>query len=271
MNNNRIDTAGVTLFNGEIQRDPNKPGKISILISDEYIKAVNYQKEIRERGTFHIGGNLLYQLLSDLFDYISELFNRIRMDDVDIHDEENRTLLFLKKFSRSSERISSKIENRQKEYNPKGGNEIFPIHINVKDDNIHFSRTAEKQSKIFIDVPSNFLYNRLISYVDSMEFKDLKSLDTTVYSYFMNNFSDLNRRISDKKNQIDMRYAIQLAQGRIADLEKENQELHNRISFFTYQNKLYKRSYFQLKKRFDRVVKKQGSEDTTADEDLEEL
>ncbi len=271
MNNNRIDKSGVTLFNGEIFRDPGNPGKISILISDEYIKAVNYQKEIRERGTFHIGGNLLYQLLSDLFDYISELFNRIRLDDVDIHDEENRTLLFLKKFSRSSERISSKIENRQKEYQPKGGNEIFPIHINVKDDNIHFSRTAGNQSKIFIDVPSNFLYNRLISFVDSMEFQDLKRLEPSVHSSFMNNFSDLNRRVSDKKKHIDMRYAIQLAQGRIADLERENQELHSKISFFTYQNKLYKRSYFQLKKRFDRVVKKQGSQDNFPDEELEEI
>ncbi len=268
MNINTINTNGVVLFHGEITKDKDHPGSICILISDEYIKAMQYQKEIRSRGTFYIGGDLLYKLLAELFDYISSLFGRIRLDDVDIHDEEDRTLLFLRKFSRSSERIEQKIKQRMNERIPPANRENFQIHMDSKKDNIQFSRTEEKQSKVFIHVPVTFLYNRLISYVDSMEFCDLKHLDRAVHKSFMMTFSDLNQKVREKKNQIDMSYAIQLAQERIADLEKDNQQLHTKISFFSYQNNLYKRSYFSLKKRYDQMMKKHNFND---DEDLEEI
>lgn len=254
MKENRIDSSGVVISNGEILRDEkDNPSSIKILIFDEYIKSITYQKLIREKESFLVGGELLYLLLSELFDYISDLYNKIRLDDVDIHDDGNRNLLFLRKFSRSSEIIENKIQMRSREKIPYKNNELFQIHINGKGNCINFSRKKEKQSKLAITLPAHYLFNRLISQMDKMNYIDLMTLDKPIRNTFLKKFIELHEKVTEKSTQIDIRYAMELAQDRIRDLEKENNQLHNKVSLYDFQNKLYKRSYFSLKNRYSKL------------------
>ncbi len=271
MNINAINSSGVRIFSGDVLKDiNNKNADISIIINDEYIKSMNYQKQIRNQGMFYIGGELLYTLLSELFDYIAEMFDKIRLDDVNIHDEENRTLLFLRKFSRSSEIIEKKIQLRTSETTRYSNSETFQIHISGKENSISFARKEENQSRLTIAIPQQYLYNRLISHMDKMEFTDLMQLDKNIRHAFLKNFIELNQKIGDKRNQIDIRYALELAQGRIQDLEKENSRLHNKVSLMDYQNKLYKRSYFSLKNRYSKMLERFHSKEED-EQDIEEI
>lgn len=254
MNENAIDSSGVKLSRGEIHREKSKShASITLLVYDEYIKSINYQKQIRQDELFFVGGELLYQLLTELFDYISDLYNKIRLDDVDIHDEKNRNLLFLRKFSRSSKTIEEKIQIRSREETPYKNRELFPVHINGKSDFISFSRQEENQSKLTIKLPVSYLFNRLISQMDKMDFLDLMAIEKKIRDAFLKRFIELNEKVKEKSTQIDIRYAMELAQERISDLEKENRQLHNKLSLYEYQNKLYKRSYFSLRNRFSKL------------------
>ena len=271
MNINAINSSGVRIFNGDVLKDiNNKNSDISIIINDEYIKSMNYQKQIRNQGMFYIGGELLYTLLSELFDFIAEMFDKIRLDDVNIYDEENRTLLFLRKFSRSSEIIEKKLHIRTGESTRYSNSETFQIHISGKESSISFARKEGNQSKLAIAIPRQYLYNRLISHMDKMEFTDLMQLDKDIRHTFLKNFIELNQKIGDKRNQIDIRYALELAQGRIQDLETENTRLHNKVSLMDYQNKLFKRSYFSLKNRYGKLLERFNSKEED-EQDIEEI
>ena len=57
-------------------------------------------------------------------------------------------------------------------------------------------------------------YNRLISYVDKMNFSDLNKIDRDIRALFLSQFNELNQRIMDHKKQIEMKYALELAQER---------------------------------------------------------
>jgi hypothetical protein len=225
MKENAIEEFGVVIYRARILKDPNtKNTYLHLLLEDEYIKSVNYQKKIKEDGRFFVGGNILYLLLSELFDHITEMFNRIRMDDVNINNEDS-TLLFLRKFSRSSEIIEKKIQKNSNHF-PKKDYEIFDIRLAGMQNNITFSRTEGKNAKMRIAIPVDYLYSRLISYMDKMQFTDIPNLDAGIRDDFLKRFNELNSKIQDKKQQIEVKYALELAQERIRDLEDENAELH---------------------------------------------
>jgi len=249
MKENNIELSEVRIYNAELLKDPNgKSGNLKIRIIDDYIKSKNYQKLMRDKGRFHVGGNILYELLSELCDYITKLFSRIRFDEVDVYDE-NRTLLFLRKFSRSSEITEGKIKKRFKDYGPPPVMELFELHITGLEKGITFSRREEQKSMLTIEIPAGYIYNRLISFMDKMEFSDLTRIDKEIRESFLKSFNELNLRVADKKSQIEMKYALELAQERLRDLEKENSRLLDRLSAYEFQNDLYKRSYFSLKHR----------------------
>ena len=268
MKGNCIEETGLQIYSAGVMRDPNpKNGLLHILITEEYIKANNYQKSIKEYGCFFVGGNLLYLLLSELFEHITVMFSKIRMDDVDIHDE-NRTLLFLRKFSRSSETIEAKIHKilkvpREIPY------EIFEIRLAGLQNNINFSRSGGQESKMSIAIPVHYLYNRLISHMDKMQFTDLPQLDKEIRERFLQRFNELNQKVRDKKHEIEVKYALELAQERISDLEKENTDLHQKMANAEYQCQLYKRSYMSLKQRYEKVL--QQVQLPEEDEVIEEL
>lgn len=269
MKQNSIEDTGLIIFKATVFKDPNaRNTHLNILITDEYIKSINYQKKIKEQGCFYVGGNILYLLLSELFEHITVMFNKIRMDDVNIHDE-NRTLLFLRKFSRSSETIEKKIHTiisspRRKDH------EIFEIRLAGIQNNITFNRTEGQKSKMCIAVPVSYLYNRLISYMDKMEYTDIPYLEKEIRDTFLGRFNELNGKVKDKKHQIEVKYALELAQERIRDLEDENTELHQKLIGKDEETQLYRRSYLLLKKRFEKLLLKvkPGEE---AQQELEEL
>ncbi len=269
MKQNGIEDAGLVLYRATVVKDPNSKGShLNILITDEYIKAIGYQKAIKEQGCFFVGGNILYLLLSELFDHITVMFNKIRMYDVNLHDE-NRTLLFLRKFSRSSEAIEAKVQYviqnpRQKDF------EIFEIRLAGLQNNITFSRSEGQNSKMQIAVPVSYLYNRLISYMDKMKYTDIPYLDKDIRDTFLGRFNELNQKVKDKKQQIEVKYALELAQERIQDLEDENADLHRKILATDEQGQLYKRSYLVLKKRYEKLTQKLKARDNS-DQEIEEL
>ncbi|MDA3851634.1 MAG: hypothetical protein PF447_10220, partial [Spirochaetaceae bacterium] len=111
--NLHLSTAVITLDSTTSQ--------MQIIVSDEYIRALQFQKVLRKQRCFSVSGDLLYSLLSELLDHINGIFQRILLTEVEI-DDENKTMLFLRKFSRSSEIISNKlsiIQSREKMKNPK--------------------------------------------------------------------------------------------------------------------------------------------------------
>jgi hypothetical protein len=269
MKENAIEEFGVVIYRARILKDPNtKNTYLHLLLEDEYIKSVNYQKKIKEDGRFFVGGNILYLLLSELFDHITEMFNRIRMDDVNINNEDS-TLLFLRKFSRSSEIIEKKIQKNSNHF-PKKDYEIFDIRLAGMQNNITFSRTEGKNAKMRIAIPVDYLYSRLISYMDKMQFTDIPNLDAGIRDDFLKRFNELNSKIQDKKQQIEVKYALELAQERIHDLEDENAELHRKVISLDNESRLYKRSYMLLRKRFDKMLQKLKVRDA-GEQRLEEL
>jgi hypothetical protein len=62
--------------------------------------------------------------------------------------------------------------------------------------------------------------------MDKMQFTDIPNLDTAIRDAFLKRFNELNSKIQDKRQQIEVKYALELAQERIRDLEDENAELH---------------------------------------------
>jgi len=271
MKNNDIRNDNVLIYNGELRRHPDRSNShLIVLIKDEYVKSKNYQKLMREKKQFSIGGNLLYQLLTELFDYISHLFDRIRLEDLNL-DEGNKTLLFLKKFAYSSDVIERKL-SRLDSLNPAVNSELFVLHIAGLENSIQFSRQSDGNSKLEIEIPVSFIYNRLISFVDKMEFGDLLKIDQDVKKSFLMQFKELNRKILDHKKQIEMKYALDLAQERARDLEIQYAALMERNNQLRFQNDLYKRSYFSLKNRYRAIIMKiNGGSTSDNDENLEEL
>ena len=269
MKQNCIDNNEVLIYNGHLTRNPGKAGShLVILIMDEYLKSKNYQKLMRDNSRFSVGGNLLYRLLTELFEYVTHLFERIRLEDLNLN-EGNKTLLFLKKFASSSTIIKSKIDmlNTVKTVDL---NELFVLHIAGLENTVSFSRNQDGNSRLSLEIPVSFLYNRLISYVDSMDFTDLNVIDKDVRTQFMKQFNDLNQRILEQKKMIEMKYALELSQERARELEEQNTVLQDKISQFKFQNDLYKRSYFSLKKRYNDFTVKAGNNNRN-DEILEEL
>lgn len=271
MKQNCIENNEVLIFDGQLMRPPVKSGShLLILIMDEYLKSKNYQKLMRENSRLCMGGNLLYRLLTELFEYVTRLFERIRLEDLNLN-EGNKTLLFLKKFASSSEIIKSKIDSLNT-VKPVEREEFFVLHISGLENSVDFSRNRDGNSRLTIEVPVGYIYNRLISFVDKMAFTDLNSVDSEVRKQFLKQFNDLNQRILDQKKQIEMKYALELSQERARDLEEQNSILQERISQFKFQNDLYKRSYFSLKQRFNSFLARGGAgQDMENDEDLEEL
>lgn len=271
MKQNCINNDNVLIFEGQITRNPGNAGThLVILIMDEYVKSKSYQKLMKENSCFYIGGNLLYRLLTELFGYVTHLFERIRLDDLNLN-EGNKTLLFLKKFASSSKIIKTKIDRLNTLKHPEEA-ELFTLHITGLENTVIFSRNQDGNSRLSLEIPVSFLYNRLISYVDQMEFIDLNTIDTETRKQFMKQFNDLNQRILDQKQQIEMKYALELSQERARDLEEQNSVLQEKLNQFKFQNDLYKRSYFLLKKRYNTLIaintESNGSE---SDENLEEL
>ena len=236
------------------------------MIMDEYLKAKNYQTLIRNSNQISLGGNMLYLLLSELFEYITRLFDRIRLDDLDL-EKENKALLFLKKFSKSSEIIEKKIERLNslvRDVEP----ELFVLHINSQEFS-GFTRDNEGNSKLGLRIPVSFIYNRLISYVDKMNFTDLFLLEQQVRDLFNSRFAGLNQRILDQKKQIEMKYALELSRERARDLERQHQILIDKISQLKFQNDLYKRSFFMMQKRYNDLQRSSENEDLESLEILE--
>jgi hypothetical protein len=208
-------------------------------------------------------------LLTSLFDYITRLFERIRLDDLNLN-EGNKTLLFLKKFSNSSAVIEQKL-GRLNSLSPDRKDELFILHIDGLENSITFSRNSDGNSRLNIEIPVSYIYNRLISFVDKMDFTDLNKTDKDIRDLFLNQFNQLHQRIMDHKKQIEMKYALELAQERARDLENQNAQLTDRINQVKFQNDLYKRSYFSLKNRYRAIIMKVNGAAEEDDENLEEL
>jgi uncharacterized coiled-coil DUF342 family protein len=136
--------------------------------------------------------------------------------------------------------------------------------------NIAFSRTEGKNAKMRIAIPMDYLYSRLISYMDKMQFTDIPNLDTAIRDAFLKRFNELNSKIQDKRQQIEVKYALELAQERIHDLEDENAELHRKVISLDNEAQLYKRSYMLLRKRFEKMLQKLKVRDA-GEQELEEL
>ncbi|MDC7235543.1 MAG: hypothetical protein PQJ58_20120 [Spirochaetales bacterium] len=269
MKQNGIKNNEVLIFDGHITRNPARSGThLVILIMDEYVKSKNYQKLIRDNNRLCVGGNLLYSLLTELFEYVTRLFGRIRLEDLNLN-EGNKTLLFLKKFSSSSEHIKIKIDKLNTLKQPSEP-ELFILHISGQENSVSFARNQDGNSRLSLEIPVSFLFNRLISYVDSMDFTDLNSLDSGTRKKFMDQFNDLNLRILDQKKQIDMKYALELSQERARDLETQNAALTEKITQINFQRELYKRSYFNIRKELTDLKRSagMGGDDTEALEEL---
>lgn len=270
MKQNCIKDNEVLIFDGQLSRNPGNAGThILILIMDEYVKSKNYQKLMRENRCFYIGRDLLYRLLTEFLGYVTHLFERIRLDDLNLN-EGNKTLLFLKKFASSSEIIKTKIDRLNTLKAPEQA-ELFTLHIAGLENTIDFTRNQDGNSRLSLEIPVGFLYNRLISYIDKMEFTDLNTIDSEVRKQFMKQFNDLNQRILDQKQQIEIKYALELSQERARDLEEQNSKLQDKLNQLRFQNDLYKRSYFSLKKRYNAFIAGKMETNGTDDENLEEL
>ncbi|MDC7242147.1 MAG: hypothetical protein PQJ50_17465 [Spirochaetales bacterium] len=265
MKQNCIENNEVQLYKGELIRDRSGTHLI-IMIKDEYLKAKNYQALMRSNTRILLGGDLLYLLLCDLFEYITHLLERIRLEDLDLN-KENKALLFLKKFSKSSRIIEEKIDRLNslaRESEP----ELFMLQL-TSQDSVDFTRDNEGNSRLNLKIPVSFIYNRLISFVDNMDFTDLYLVEQHVRAQFKNRFGALSQRILDQKKQIEMKYALELSRERARDLEREHKIMTDRISQLQFQNDLFKRSFFMMKKRCTALAK---GEDLEKDiEDLEGL
>lgn len=261
---NRILDNHLHLEEAEIHSDIKQP-QIDIIVTEEYLKALNYQKLLRENRKFYITGKLLYALLSELLDHINGVFMKIRLPDVDL-ESENKTLIFLRKFSRSSELIKNKLALRVAQKDNEVSKEVFEFGIAGIENQIGFIKGADGVNRMVIRVPSSYVYNRMISFVDKMNFTELPAIDKETKSAFLTRFQELNRNVEDKKQQIDMKYALELATERIQKLEEENSRQTSRIQMLQTQNELYKRSYLSLRNR-----KNQKNVNGDLDENIQDL
>ncbi len=270
MDINAIQDNQVHIFKGELKHD-NDRGNPNLLIHimDEYVKSKSFQNLIRENRQFAVGGDILYQLLTELFEYVTRLFGRIRLEDLNLN-EGNKTLLFLKKFSTSSTIIEKKLAALNS-LNTSMDAELFVLHITGLEHKIDFSRNVDGNSRLVIEIPTNFAFSRLISYLDSMEFNDVNRLEKEIRVNFLNQFMQLNQKIKDHKKQIEMKYALDLAQERARDLEIQNTELLEKTGTIKSESDLYKRSFFLLKDRYSAMfLQCKGCEDPD-DKNLEML
>jgi len=270
MKSNIILGNQVHIFNGELKHDTDKANpNLVIHVMDEYVKSKSYQNAIRENKQFNVGGNILYQLLTELLEYITRLFGRIRLEDLNLN-EGNKTLLFLKKFSSSSTIIEKKL-SRLNSLNIDSEMELFVLHIDGLENKIDFSRNSDGNSRLIIEIPVNYVFSRLISYLDKMDFSDLNKIDKEVRILFLNQFMQLNQKIKDHKKQIEMKYALELSQERARDLEAQNTQLQEKSGQIRSQSDLYRRSFFLLKDRYSTMfLQCRGMEDPD-DKNLEEL
>lgn len=247
MGENRILDNNLHLEEAELQSDVKLP-QFDIIITEEYLKALSYQKLLRENRKFYITGKLLYSLLCELLDHINRVFLRIRLPDVDI-ESENKTLIFLRKFSRSSELIKNKLALRVAQKDNEISKEVFEFGIAGIENQIGFIKGSDGVNRMVIRIPSSYVYNRMISFVDKMNFSELPAIEKNTKAAFLTRFQELSRNVEDKKQQIDMKYALELATDRIQKLEEENSRQMTRIQMLQTQNELYKRSYLSLRKR----------------------
>lgn len=261
---NEIRDGDLYLHNAAIEKDIKK-GQIRILIEDDYLKSLSYQKALREKRKFFISGDLLYALFKELLDHINEVFLRIRLTDVDV-DDENRTLLFLRKFSRSSELISQKLSLRLSQQYGSPEVEVFEFIFSGLEKQNGFIKGKNDQNLLEIRIPSSFVYNRLISFLDKMVFSDLLRIREDIRKSFLEQFKELKKNVEEKKQLIDMKYALELAKERISMLVKDNDTQQAKINMLLTQNDLYKRSYFSLRKRL-----RGKSSESRSDDDLEYL
>jgi len=270
MKSNTILGDQVHIFNGELKHDIDKANpNLLIHVMDEYVKSKSYQNIIREKKQFYVGGNILYELLTELFEYVIRLFGRIRLEDLNLN-EGNKTLLFLKKFSSSSIIIEQKLAGLNS-LNISTESELFLLHITGLENKIEFSRNSDGRSRLMIEIPVNYVFSRLISYLDKMDFSDINKIDKEIRVLFLNQFMQLNQKIKDHKKQIEMKYALELSQERARDLETQNALLLEKTGSIRNQGDLYKRSFFLLKDRYSTMfLQYKGTEDPD-DADLEEL
>lgn len=264
MKNNEIQGDQVYIFHGELQLDSRNGGAgLVLLIHDEYVKSKSYQKAMREKRQFTIGGSLLYKLLTELIEYINRILDRIRLEDLDL-SEDNKPLLFLKKFSQSSELIEGKLK-RLNSLDHSREEELFILHIAGLEDRIQFQRQEDGNSRLSLVFPTTYIFNRLISFMDKMSFQDLNRVDKEIRDSFLRQFTGLHQRVTDQKNHIEMKYAMELSRDRARDLEKENAYLMEKIHHLKFQNDLYKRSYYSLRSR------NANGNGLAAEEEMEEL
>jgi len=270
MKSNTILGNQVHIYNGELKHDTEKSNpNLLIHVMDEYVKSKSYQNMIRENKQFIVGGNILYQLLTELFEYITKLFSRIRLEDLNLN-EGNKTLLFLKKFSNSSTIIEKKLASLNS-LHINSETEHFVLHIAGLEKKIDFSRNSDGNSRLVIEIPINFVFSRLISYLDKMEFCDVNKVDKEVRALFLNQFMQLNQKIKDHKKQIEMKYALELAQERARDLEMQNTQLLEKMGSLKNQSDLYRRSFFLLKDRYSTMFLQYNGIEDPDDTHLEEL
>jgi len=262
MRENLINDDNLYISEATLKQD-SQNAFFSVIIDDEYVKAINFNKVLKSQQKFYISGNLLYQFLYDLINHINQIFMKIKLTDVDV-DDDNKTMLFLRKFSRSSELIKNKLAIISDQKNENGKKEYFEIQVASKKGSSSFTRDQQGNSKLNIMIPVSFVYNRLLSFIDKMNFTELPRIDTKIKSDFLSSIQDLVQNVDEKKSQIDMKYALELAKERIKSLEDENQRQVVRIQTLMIQNDLYKRSYFSLRKR------KTGKAEST-DDSIEEL
>jgi len=267
MGENRILDNNLHLEEAELQSDVKLP-QFDIIITEDYLKALNYQKLLRENRKFYITGKLLYSLLCELLDHINRVFLRIRLPDVDL-ESENKTLIFLRKFSRSSELIKNKLALRVAQKDNEVSKEVFEFGIAGIENQIGFIKGADGANRMVIRIPSSYVYNRMMSFVDKMNFTELPAIDKETKSAFLTRFQELSRNVEDKKQQIDMKYALELATDRIQKLEEENSRQLTRIQMLQTQNELYKRSYLSLRKRQGKSTAQEDNSTLTELESVE--
>ncbi len=248
MKNNTIIDNQVYIYHGELHWDMRNNGSgLNLLIRDEYLKAKNYQSAMRSRRQFSVGGDLLYSLLTELIEYINSLLDRIRLEDLEL-SEDNKQLLFLKKFSKSSQLIEGKLKNLNS-LKRSEDEELFVLHIAGLEKEVQFQRQEDGNSRLSLILPSAYIFNRLISFMDKMSFNDLNRIEKEIRDSFLKQFTGLHQRVTDQKNHIEMKYALELARDRARDLEKQNAMLMDSVHHLRMQNDLYKRSYYSLRNR----------------------
>ena len=248
MKNNGILNNQVYIYSGELQwAAASDGGGLILLIRDEYVKSKNYQNIMREKHQLSIGGDLLYKLLAEVIEYINSLLARIRLEDLNLN-EDNKPLLFLKRFSKSSEIMEQKIKQLNS-LTATNDEELFVLHITGLENKIVFQRQEDGNSRLSLVLPTGYVFNRLISFMDKMTFNDLNHIDKAVRDSFIKQFNTLHQRVGDQKNHIEMKYALELALARSRGLEKENANLLEKVHQLKTLNELYKRSYYSLRNR----------------------